>query len=196
MKGAIVDPKLWFPTRKRTDKIRCIVLHWTAGVGDEQTFYNTLTRDKNSIHYYVKWTGETWKMSDDASLCYHAGYVNPWTIGIEIQSPGYPSARQAQIERARGVVRKEAKREWMGRKAARALGFTAEQTASVLQLVESLCNEHSIPRVIPKTWPLRQTKEWAESFSGVHGHCHVHETKDDPGPLIFEALLAIGFVAK
>lgn len=199
MKGAIVDPKLSFgtgSTKKRGEKIRGVLLHWTGGVGDEAQFHETLRMRALSIHYYVKWTGEVWQMADDNVQCAHAGYVNPWTIGIEIQSPGYPNARMTEIERARGVVRKESKRDWMGRKNVRAVGFATAQTASVVQLVESLCKEHAIPRVIPKTWQSRQTKEWASTYSGVLGHCHVHDSKDDPGPLIFEALLATGFVAK
>ena len=190
----IRDPLLWFAGKPRTEPLRAVLIHWTAGVGDAATFHGNMVKNRKcSVHYYVDWSGQIWQMAPDERECIHAGKIaNPWTIGIEVQSPGYPNGALQRVETARGVKRKMREDIWCGKKT-RTLEFTAAQTAAIVELVEALCARHNIPRVLPKSVNQRQSKEWAAVYRGVLGHCHVHKTKDDPGPQIFEALEAAGF---
>ncbi|MEO1077483.1 MAG: peptidoglycan recognition family protein [Bacteroidota bacterium] len=95
-------------------------------------------------------------------------------------------------------------------------GFTHRQVLSVLWLCDALTTTYDIPRIIPWKYgpegPQARSlggNEWIlpahdrdashkpgsrrTSFRGVLGHYHVHATRWDPGPQIFNALWDRGY---
>jgi hypothetical protein len=69
---------------------------------------------------------------------------------------------------------------------------------SVVWLVEALCGELNIPRVIPgedgeASLSRRGGPSGWVKLDGVIGHLHVHSKKDDPGGALFHELHQEGF---
>jgi N-acetyl-anhydromuramyl-L-alanine amidase AmpD len=170
------------------------VLHWTGGIRPPQGVAQTLLARRLSVHFVVGADGEVVQFASLDRRCAHAGGVNDRSIGIEVVSPGYPGdLREREWQRSGRTIQRAAYvSEWRGQRR-KVLDYTEAQTASVVELVERLCDELRIPRAVPTESDgalLQRTLTTAElaAFSGVIGHCHAHRTKRDPGSLPLERL--------
>lgn len=187
-------------TRPRMEPVRAIVVHTTGGVRPPRGVYETLRQRKGprspdglSIHYIVGSDGEVLQTAPHSLVCLHAGEVNAWTVGIECVSPLLPRTAAAEIERKRGVRRDVYRDRVRGRREIDLLDLTAAQTSATLLLIETLCDQMRIPRVVPTDADgslLRRQMTAAElaSFRGVMGHVHCHPSKLDPGTRVMERL--------
>lgn len=188
-------------THQRTQPVRGIVIHFTGGSGGPEQVYRTLrsrvgphSPDGLSVHYVVGSDGEVVQMCAHDRVCLHAGVANEWSIGIECVSPGIAMGSAYAAEAKRGVHREVyIDRPRGGAHKVRMLDFTPPQTASLVLLVETLCDTLSVPRRVPmegeRYSPRQFTPAEFASYRGVLGHLHVHPTKTDPGGRIFETLL-------
>lgn len=150
-------------TRGRRSPILAIVIH-TAECQEVLTaaenvgaFFAGAQAPKASAHYgvdadsvvrYVAETDEAW----------HAGPVNPWTIGIELAGKAGQTAEQWADDYSRATLERAAK------------------------VVAGLCSRYSIPIVRP------ELSEIPKRASGIYGHVDVSKAYGskgghwDPGP--------------
>ena len=169
-------------------------------VGSLELLYRVLrstkgprTPDGISVHAGIAADGVTERWARDGLVTLHAGSVNPWTLGIEVCSPGYSTGGAWAKEKARGIVRREYA-DWIRGWRVRMVDYTNAQLEAVAHLVEGWCDAHGIPRDVPRERDgslMRRQMTSAElaSFRGVMGHYHCHATKNDPGtsPLLWLA---------
>lgn len=180
-------------TRPRTQPARAIVLHTTGGVRPPEGVFETLKARRLSCHYIVGADGRVLQTAPHDLVCKHAGKVNNWTIGVEICSPLLATTIIAEIERKRGVYRRVYRDRVRGRRTLELLALTdAQMTASIL-LVEQLCDQLSIPRLVPTDehgMLLRREMTTGElaTFAGAMGHYHCHPSKLDPATDLLDAL--------
>ena len=182
----IFHPGVSKHTRTQDAVSRCVV-HWTGGTGDARRVGKTLMSRGLSIHYVVEPSGRIVQLAEHGTRCAHAGIANDGSIGIEVVSRGYPT--RAADEHDVHVI---------GGRRVRCLRWPDEQMRSVVWLVEALCGELGIPRVIPgESGEVALTRRagptgWVR-LAGVIGHLHVHNAKDDPGGAVFHELAQEGF---
>jgi hypothetical protein len=108
-------------------------------------------------------------------------------------SPLIPRTKAAELERQRGVRRRVYRDRVRGRREIDLLGLTDAQMDATLLLVETLCDQLRLPRVVPTEVDgslLRREMTDAElaSFRGVMGHAHCHPSKLDPGTDVLDML--------
>ena len=169
------------------DAVSRIVLHWSGGTGGAERVGRTLLKRGLSIHYVVEPSGRIVQLAEHGTRCAHAGIANDGSIGIEVVSRGYPT--RAADEHDTYVI---------DERRVRCLRWPPEQMHAVVWLVEALCGELGIPRVVPgEDGEASLTRRpgpygWVR-LRGVIGHLHVHASKDDPGGAIFHELRQEGF---
>jgi N-acetyl-anhydromuramyl-L-alanine amidase AmpD len=169
------------------DAVTRIVCHWTGGTGGAERVVRTLAKNALSIHYVVEPSGRIVQTATHDTRCAHAGVANDGSIGIEVVSRGYPTRAGDEYD----VYT-------IGGRRVRCLRWPPEQMHSVLWLVEALCGELGIPRVIPgEDGEVSLSRRGGPSgwvkLDGVIGHLHVHSKKDDPGGALFHELRQEGF---
>lgn len=88
--GRSIGKRLWWEpgdvgTRHRKASPRGFVWHWTGGTRDARGVCETLRARSLSIHYVIDPDGRIVQCCDPlATVAYHAGDANAWTIGCEI----------------------------------------------------------------------------------------------------------------
>lgn len=186
-------------TRPSVERTRAIVFHWTAGIGDPSQVFRTLRARKSaqcpdglSVHFVIGTGGEIVQMASLDLRCLHAGQANDWSIGVEVVCPGYPGEIAAK-EAARGTKREVYRGIARGNES-QMVGYTEAQYKSAIMLANHVCEVKAIPRLVPADIGREFTAKEQASFAGVCGHMHIRgSTKQDPGPRLFERLLAAGF---
>jgi hypothetical protein len=206
------DPKRAPPVtdgvRRKADKVKAIVLHTTRGVdgavvrpgGRPSTRAETLARYQASTDREVSWhltidsDGTVLQQADLATwMCWHAGHVNGWTVGIElVQHADSPDLWRAQLDAlvtACGAVCDALaipRRVLVG---ADGLPFLRPVRALLSEAARGPQGADGSPG------PLLGGR--AERWGGVLGHCQVVPRSvrgpGDPGEAPFRALLAAGW---
>lgn len=182
--------------RRRTVRPLAVVLHTSRGVrgavrpgslpstrAETLALYQARTEREVSWCATVDTDGTTLQQCDAGSwTAWHAGAVNEWTIGIElVQQPTTGDLWQVQVDAAVAVVR-------------------------------TLCEALQIPKRVPvgvdgkpvlaglQALRSKAAGGRGERWAGVFGHVHCAPPTGagargpgDPGPAIFDALLAAGF---
>jgi len=201
---------------------RLVVGHWTGGENGGKTVFDVLrnreTKDGRglSVQLFVDYAGTCWQYSPLLTNCRHASGVNPWSIGVEMQSRGVDLGKDTPkkwLERApRGVFADR-----MFGKPRSLVYFTTAQMNTWVQLSLALSSALQIPRQIPGDMSLVNAAteaddsgfvlrdaiakdEWSK-IRGFIGHYHVHlnnlqdppKGKLDPGPQPLEELWKEGF---
>jgi N-acetyl-anhydromuramyl-L-alanine amidase AmpD len=167
------------------------VLHWTGGEGDHRAVYNTLRKRELGVHFFVDYKGRIFQYADPAvTVCPHAGAVNRYAYGVEIQCRGTNHSELLQKRRPRGVERQELH----GKPASVAL-FGSDQIEAVTGLCDAFADLEVHPRRIPDSGDLIADPDARKKFKGVLGHLHVSSKKLDPGMQIFDALAEEGWRA-
>ena len=175
---------------KRTKKIKMLVLHWTGGEGGPISCFSTLQRRGLSVQFYMDQLGNVTQYCDMDYSCAHAGFVNSYSVGIEIANAGTGPAdsrhpRQLYKTRLKGDEKC-------------LLEFYPQQVDSVIKWCHELCRILSIPEVL-----LRDSsgniatntvdRSVISEFSGVVGHYQISDHKIDPGTQLLHALEQDGF---
>jgi N-acetyl-anhydromuramyl-L-alanine amidase AmpD len=106
----------------RSEPIRLIVIHSTAGSRDSSLGWLTVDPDSRGVsaHRLIDYNGDIYKLVDDSMIAHHAGYstfgertnVNPFSLGIELvnRNDGVDAYPESQLVAcAKQVV------EWWGR---------------------------------------------------------------------------------
>lgn len=193
--------------RPRTEPPRVIVLHWTGGpdrgpgaTRDARGVYDTLrstvgrhTPDGLSIHGVLEAEGILVEMASLDLACIHAGVANPFSIGLEMVSPGYPRTKAHLAEMKRGIHRDEYVDYIRGQRV-RMLDYTEDQYATLLAWLDRVCELYDIPKAVPldqhgDLLQRQMTPAELAAFRGVMGHFHCHDEKNDPGTAPFLRLL-------
>jgi N-acetyl-anhydromuramyl-L-alanine amidase AmpD len=159
-------------------------LHWTGGEGDYRAVYRTLRKRELGIHFFIDHKGRIFQFADPAvTVCPHAGAVNRYAYGIEMQGRGTNHSDALNKRRPRGVERQELH----GEERSVAL-FTTDQVEAALGLCDAMADLANIPRRIPDHLDAIEPADARKKFRGVLGHLHVSSRKLDPGAQLFEAL--------
>jgi N-acetyl-anhydromuramyl-L-alanine amidase AmpD len=179
--------------RARLEPVRAVVIHTTGGIRPPRGVYDTLRQRGLSVHYIVGSDGEVLQTAPHSLVCLHAGKANPWTVGIELVSPLLAASKPARVERERGVRRRVYRDRVRGRRAVDLVALTDAQMDATLLLVETLCDQLRLPRVVPveadgSLMRREMAPEELGAFRGVMGHVHCHAVKIDPGTDVMEAL--------
>jgi len=173
--------------RARKNAIRAVLLHHTAGEGNGTAIFKTLQSRKLSVHFTIDREGVVTQHADLASVAYHAGPANSYTVGIEIASrgvaPSLPQApRESYADRVHGVERLF-------------LAFYKDQVTATRTLCRDLCDLLQLPFKFPTSEDgsvkrVLLTGSELSTWRGMLGHMHVSQKKVDPSPHIYEELLS------
>lgn len=166
-----------------------IVLHHTAGGSAKSTFdWWRTTPERIGTAYIVARDGRVHEVFDPRAWAFHLGIkgtggaVDRRSVGIEIASEGgltesggklYSFGVVSPRTEYRGEVY-ELRDPWRGFR--HFAVYTPAALASVTRLVDELCSDLRVPRVMPgaETAPL--------DFAGVAGHFHFRRDKSDVHP--------------
>lgn len=161
MVPAVIQAKNF--TRGRRMPILAIVIH-TAECGEHMqaaenvgAFFAGSQAPKASAHYGVD-ADSVVRYVAEGDEAWHAGPVNPWTIGIELAGKAGQTAEQWEDDYSKATLARAAK------------------------LVAGLCSRYSIPIVRP------ELGEIMNRASGIYGHADVSKAYGskgghwDPGP--------------
>lgn len=181
--------------RKRfgtVEKWTQIGLHATGGIRGHKGVCETMRARNLGIHFVLEQDGSFVQVLNLGLRGAHLKGVNDICLGIEIVSPLFDGPLAAK-ERTKGIVRPEYKHTMKGR-TTNFVGLTKEQMEAALHFVPKLCDDLGIPRRVPtnKDGSLKRdsfaTLKEAREYSGVMGHLHFHNFKQDPGYDVLEAL--------
>lgn len=179
--------------RKRTQKVKNITLHWTAGEGDGRKVFNILNQRKLGIGFHIDPKGIVFQFADPLELAtFGQGKINDFSEGIEISNYAFGTILDSKRPIHEQILK--------GRKI-KVADFYDVQMHSMVALVTSLCNALDIPKVIPgkdgKFLANILTDKQMKEYSGVNGHINIPgSTKVDPGTQPFDVLLKAGFLIK
>lgn len=183
------DVRVWpetglgFPALSRRTETRAVVLHWTGGVRGARAVHETLSQRRLSVHFVIDTEGVVWQMADADVACAHAGgpkavlSANPWSVGVEIVSPGtlrapgWTYAPESIHGRVVDVAR-----------------FRDAQIRAANEICDALCRAYGLPMTWPTGPAVAWTRDVLSTYRGVLGHCHVAPHKQDPGNTIWRRL--------
>jgi len=185
--------------RTRYLPVRAVLLHHTGGEGDAARVYRVLNGGRTnrrsgkpiylSVHFVIDQTGTITQMADLATVAYHAGRVNDWTVGVEISNIGAG-------DDARRWPRQEYTCMVHGRTRTDFLRFYPEQVAAAFELTTELTAILGLPHRFPVDAVGEEVSTDVVSdnilstYHGLLGHLHVSGRKIDPSPHIMAELQA------
>ena len=173
-------------------EIDLFVVHWTGGYGDAGQLFRVLNKRRLGVEYFIDYAGRVVQYCDPIVVnTADAGYVNPRSVGVEVQCRGYPPKPGGRV-----INGQEAYSDRIRGRRIKMLDFTDAQKEALDDLISAhQCADHrllTIPRSIPRDDRGRILKETmtrreVRNYSGVIGHYHISENKTDPGtrPLIY-----------
>lgn len=184
---------LWFEPpakgcKRRSQSVKNVVLHHTGGEGDADQVFRVLSGRDLSVHLFVDAAGEVWQFADlEETQCYHAGYANAFSVGIEFQCKGLAPA--TRVERVKYADEVHGRRMDF-------LRLTNAQCASGYNLIAALCAIYGIRKAFPaddrgrvrrSVLPPSEVAKWP----GLLGHLHLTPSKIDPTPHVMDELQAV-----
>lgn len=173
--------------KKRVEKIRYCVAHWTGGENEPERMARVLLRRELGVEFAISRLGVIYQFCDPAVVdTADAGYLNRASVGVEIVSYGFRSLRHPLRGRVKGADRSTYVGTVRGHKVSIA-DFYPWQEQAYFGLADALHVALGIPRAVPTLGQSElsgRTLSRAEiaEFSGHVGHYQVSERKYDPGP--------------
>ena len=173
------DLYLGYSARKSTNKIKRIVIHYTAGWNSKSAI-KTLMKSHLSYHYFIEKNGDLIQLLDpDKYVAWHAPPYNHESIGISFVNVGF----ERQGVKAKDNWITAPRKELNGSKIVRWEPYTDEALKTYVSVMRTIVNKYGILRenVVPhSSWPLADTiypgtRDWSKTPLKVN-------TKDDPGP--------------
>jgi hypothetical protein len=164
---------------------RVLVLHWGSHSADQLAQYFRTTDRAVSAHWAVDETG-AYQMLDHRLRAYHAGWINTFSIGMDItmQPPVGNADRYRRAGRLVEIIDNPTRR---GER--KILKLDPRIAKNMRDLVFELCKEFNIPLEVPRDAAGRVRHDVVFSdakqlggFSGVLGHHHVDSRKWDVAP--------------
>lgn len=173
--------------RRRTEPVRAVILHHTAGRGKAPQVFKTLRTRRNKVgkliglgyHFVIEPDGRVVQMADVAHVVQHAGSANSYSVGIAMVNPGNPTPGwETYSDVVNGKIRACAR-------------FTQKQVDACKALCETLSDRLGLPRTFPCSKDGKVLRglldaSTLKSWSGFLGHIHVDAGKWDPVPHIMQ----------
>lgn len=184
--GRTLAPSCWFRGTARSAPARCVVWHWTAGVGRAERVASTLRSRGLSIHFVIDPDGRVVQMGDVTRRMAHAGAANGQSVGVEVVSPGTTRAGVAQPARRPVDARVHGR-------TVRVWSWTEEQARAIVSLADWLSDALAIPRAVPAGDVRAREATWLRAWRGHLEHAHVTARKADCAGLAVELLAAHGY---
>lgn len=177
-------------SRRRNQLIKQIVLHYDVSFNAVNTreilerrglSYNFLIDGDDNATIYQTHNPTT-------HVCFHAGPVNNYSLGICINNPADPKYQDQDAQR-RGRKR-EVREDIIHGNDVKLLSFFEEQLNKTSLLVDLLGDAFKIPKDFPYDEDGNIIKKVIdfENFSGIMGHYHISDSKIDPAPLNWKDL--------
>jgi hypothetical protein len=179
-------------TASRTRRVRPtqIVLHYDVAF-NARAAESILQKRGYSTHFIIDHDGTIVQCHNPATkVAFHAGRVNDYTIGIDINNPADVKYRARDASK-RGGPERDIVEERIHGGLVRRLDYFPEQITSLSELLDILCNEFDIPRTCPRDCegPLLKKLDNADVRKyGVLGHYHLSLRKTDPSPLNWDEI--------
>ncbi len=175
-------------------KVRMLIVHHDATLSSRACI-KVLNRRNLSTHLLIDNDGTLFQMLDLVHSTWHAGKVNPASIGLDLSNAA--DVRYASRYRDRGVFQGQ-----INGGVIAALGYAEPQYRTLIKLIRAL--SRFFPRIRPlppvdaKGQVIMRKISNADEFEGVVGHFHVSAHKWDPGPgfdwkRVFNAVHGGGF---
>lgn len=190
------DPKLSeLSSRRRTQDIKQVVLHYDVAFNAESTL-SVLRNRGLSYNFLVDGNKEaTIYQTHNPTLevCFHAGIVNNYSIGICMNNPASPKYQDQDAQR-RGRKR-EVKEDVIHGRNELLLSFFDEQIEATRLLVKKITEVLDIPFKVPFNSSddegkiIKTTLDDIQDYEGILGHYHISKTKKDPAPLDWSKFL-------
>lgn len=180
------------PSRPRRGGIRQVMLHYDVTF-DARSTLNVLRRRGLSYNFLIDGDDRATiyqTHNPTTNVCFHAGPVNNYSIGICLNNPASPEY-QTRDTRQRGRER-PVRIDSVHGGHVELLDFFDEQIDTVKLLVPILCDALDIPKVVPRDAggsPIKGVIPDYASYTGVLGHYHITTSKIDPSPLDWDDLL-------
>jgi N-acetyl-anhydromuramyl-L-alanine amidase AmpD len=174
--------------RARTEPVRAILLHHTAGENPGAGIFRTLVKRKLSVHFTIDAEGTIIQHADVDHVTEHGGAANGYTVGIEIENRGVPPNFPHDNRKVYAHMMHRRNREF--------LAFYPRQVLATYSLCKSLCSLLSLPFDFPydergyTRYETLDPKSLA-AFSGILGHFHVERRKIDPSPHLFHDMVKL-----
>ncbi|MDP3987216.1 MAG: N-acetylmuramoyl-L-alanine amidase [Nanoarchaeota archaeon] len=156
-------------------EVKMIVVHHDACL-TSHSCYNVLERRGLSIHFMIDYDGKIYQSTDLVYSAQHAGNVNSFSIGIEVNSP--MEEKYNKFYTSKGLSPRPIIKKWVsnGKSYKNFLGYYPEQISSLKKLLKSLCINLNIPLEAPNTHDFSQ-QAFDGGFKGVVGHYNVDPIK-------------------
>lgn len=172
-------------TRTRREAARQIIIHydvaWNARAAE-----SILQKRGYSTHFIIDHDGTIIQCHNPATkVAFHAGKVNDYTIGIDLNNPADPDYQERDAKK-RGGVEREFEYDVVHGKKIKRLAYFPQQIGALEELLRILCDEFRIPKTYPPEKRV-YTKKQREPY-GILGHYHLTQRKTDPAPLVWEDL--------
>jgi N-acetyl-anhydromuramyl-L-alanine amidase AmpD len=171
--------------RTRREAARQIVIHydvaWNARAAE-----SILQKRGYSTHFIIDHDGTIVQCHNPATkVAFHAGKVNNYTIGIDLNNPADPKYQGRDAKKRGGNVR-PLKTDVVHGGVIERLDYFPAQIEALNELLIILCNEFGIS----KTWPpeKRVLSKAEQKQYGIIGHYHLTKRKTDPSPLDWDTL--------
>ena len=194
--------------RRKREKVQAICLHTTRGAkggavrdgarpsthAETLARYQATTLKEVSWHLTIDTDGTVVQSADLATwMCWHAGHVNGWTVGIElVQHPDTPDLWRVQLDALVAVCAVVSDALAIPRRV-----IVDAAGAPVVTPVRALLSEAARGPKRKDGSPGPLLGGLGQRWAGVIGHCQVVPDHvrgpGDPGPLPFAALLAAGW---
>lgn len=209
--GKRFTPDLKNIGKRKDRKPELLVVHWTGGERSNSNIYRTLRERSYGVEFAMDFHGHIWQYADPYEVyTAHAGGMNLYSFGIEIQAQGlypHPAWSAATQRRMDKRWNRGRYRDYIGGKPYSMVCFTAEQLEALMQFCDALADAEIIPRKLPlREEPMvlhaedgdvvcgllhteRLPRRERKHLKGVCGHFHVHNTKIDPGTQPLEELI-------
>ncbi len=173
---------------------RQIYIHHTVGGSAESSFnYWKDSPEKVGTAFIIDRDGTIFETFDPRYWCHHLGLhhkrntqLNQQSIGIELASEGALTRDDAGILNAfngKAIFRQtyiDNQFTWRGYRYFDC--YEPEQTKSLYNLVQYLCEQFSVPKKCIAQEDGTIYSEKFFDFNGILGHCNVREDKTDPHP--------------
>lgn len=172
--------------RRRTERPRAVVWHWTGGERSPDKMADTLKRRGYGVEFAVSELGVIYQFADPVFVdTADVGGFNAPSAGVEVVNIGY--------RRAKGFWNLHGRAPFKGRIHGTARTFASFhpwQLRACRALADTLSAALIIPRIVPRdsAGNVELSTIDLRSYHGHLGHYHVSKRKLDPGPQLIQAL--------
>ena len=167
--------------------VKLMVVHWDAALNSHSTS-RILAKRGLSCHFLIDNDGTIYQTADLQDVCFHAGKVNNFSIGVEISNAFYPKYQQWYIRNGYGERPMVPETKINGGKVETHLGFYPKQIGALRALARAVHQACGIPLATPPEGNLHYPAVTGNYRGFVH-HYQITKKKIDCAGLDLETII-------